>query len=178
MLRRDELQYSNTLIQKMFEADRRTIHSDAHIQLDPIYGTLLARFYKRSLLEHAFEAIPKALLPSVVAPDHAIIYYEAWKLLTGLNFYLMKYIIMNQQPVLELCKKNFRYERSTRVIMANGYYNDFIRTKTHLRKTSTGKMTCDKLLLSSSLLLSVKAPAISLDYTSNGCVKDILLALI
>jgi hypothetical protein len=97
----------------MFEADRRMIHSDAHIRLDPIYGTLLARFYKRSLLEHAFEAIPKALFPSVVAPDHAIIYYETWKLLTGLKFYLMKYIIMNQQPVLELCKKNFRYERST-----------------------------------------------------------------
>jgi hypothetical protein len=68
---------SNTLIQKIFEADRRMIHSDAHIQLDPIYGTLLARFYKRSLLEHAFEAIPKPLLPSVVAHDHAIIYYEA-----------------------------------------------------------------------------------------------------
>jgi hypothetical protein len=61
--------------------------------------------------------------------------------------------------------------------MANGYYNDFIRTKTRLRKTGTGKMTCDKLL-SSSLLLSLKAPAYLLDYTSNGRVKDILLALI
>jgi hypothetical protein len=41
--------------------------------------------------------------------------------------------------------------------MANGYYNDFIRKKTHLRKIGTRKITSDKLL--SSLLLSLKAPA-------------------
>jgi hypothetical protein len=64
----------------MFEADRRMVHSEAQIQLHPIYGTLLARFYKRNLLDDAFEAIPKPLLSSVIAHDHAIIYYEAWKL--------------------------------------------------------------------------------------------------
>ena len=148
---------SNTLIQKMFEADRRLINNDANIQLDPIYGTLLARFYKKSLLECAFEAIPKSLLPSVIAHDHAIIYYEARKLSDRVN--ILSNAVYHNEPatVLDLWKKNFRYGRSTRAIISNGYYNDLVRRKTHLRKTSTRKITRDKLL--SSLLLSLKAPA-------------------
>jgi glycosyltransferase involved in cell wall biosynthesis len=147
----------STLIQKMFEADRRLIHNDAHIQLNPIYGTLLARFYKRNLLERAFEAIPKSLLPSVIAHDHAIIYYEACKLSDKVS--ILSNAVYHNEPatLLDVWKKNFRYGRSTRAIMSNGYYNDLIRTKTHLRKTSKSKITRDKLL--SSLLLSLKAPA-------------------
>jgi glycosyltransferase involved in cell wall biosynthesis len=147
----------NTLIQKMFEADRRMIHNEAHIQLHPVYGTLLARFYKRNLLEHAFEAIPKPLLPSVVAHDHAIIYYEAWKISDRVK--ILPNAVYHNEPatVLELWKKNFRYGRSTRALMSNGYYNNFIRSKTRPRKTDTRKLTKDKLL--SSLLLSLKAPA-------------------
>ena len=147
----------NTLIQKMFEADRRMIHNDAHIQLDPIYGTLLARFYKRSLLDRAFEAIPKPLIPPVVAHDHAIIYYEARKVSDRVN--ILSNAVYHNEPatLLELWKKNFRYGRSTRTLMANGYYNDFLRRKTRLRKTGTRKITRDRLL--SSLLLSLKAPA-------------------
>lgn len=145
------------LIEKMFEADRRMIHKEAPIQLDPVYGTLLARFYKRSLLERAFEAIPKPLLPSVVAHDHAIIYYEAWKLSD--KVILLPTVVYHNEPatLLELWKKNFRYGRSTRALMANGYYNDLIRRKTRPRKTGSRKITSDKFL--SSLLLSLKAPA-------------------
>jgi glycosyltransferase involved in cell wall biosynthesis len=147
----------NTLIQKLFEADRRIIHNEAQIQLDPIYGALLARFYKRSLLGRAFEAIPKQLLPVVVAHDHAIIYYEAWRLSDRVK--ILPNAVYHNEPatVLGLWKKNFRYGRSTRALIANGYYQDLIRSKTRPRKTGTSKITRDKLL--SSLLLSLKAPA-------------------
>jgi hypothetical protein len=57
----------------MFEADGRPIHREVQLQIDPIYGTLLSRFYKGNLLGQAFEAIPKALLSFVIADDHAII---------------------------------------------------------------------------------------------------------
>ena len=159
MLCLEEISYaSDTLIQKMIEAGRRMIHNYAHIQLDPVHGTLLARFYKKSLLERAFEAIPKPLLPSVVHLDHAIIYYEAWKLSDRVKI-LPNAVYHNEEAtILELWKKYFRYGRSTRALMANGYYNEFIRKKTHLRKTDARKITSDKLL-SSLLLLSLKAPA-------------------
>ncbi len=147
----------NTLIQKLFEADRRIIHNEAQIQLHPIYGTLLARFYKRTLLDRAFEAIPKQLLPTVVAHDHAIIYYEAWRLSDKVK--ILPNAVYHNEPatILDLWKKNFRYGRSTRALIANGYYNDLIRRKTRSRKTGSRKITRDKLL--SSLLLSLKAPA-------------------
>jgi glycosyltransferase involved in cell wall biosynthesis len=147
----------HTLIQKMFEADRRIVHSEAQIQLHPIYGTLLARFYKRTLLDRAFEAIPRQLLPYVLAHDHAIIYYEACKLSDRVK--ILPNALYHHEPatLLELWKKNFRYGRSTRALMANGYYKDLIIRKTRPRKTSTRKITRDKLL--SSLLLSLKAPA-------------------
>lgn len=158
MLCLEERSYTaNTLIQKMFEADRRLINNEPHIQLDPIRGTLLARFYKRTLLERAFEAIPKSLLPSVIAHDHAIIYYEACKLSDRVN--ILSNAVYHNEPatIFDLWKKNFRYGRSTRAIISNGYYNDLIRRKTHLRRTNTRKITRDRIL--SSLLLSLKAPA-------------------
>jgi glycosyltransferase involved in cell wall biosynthesis len=158
MLCLEETSYSrNTLIQKLFEADRRLIHEEEDIQLHPIHGTLLARFYKRTLLDSAFQAIPKQLLPVVVAHDHAIIYYEAWRLSDKVK--ILPNAVYHNEPatVLALWKKNFRYGRSTRTLLGNRYYKDLIRSKTRTRKTVTRKITRDKLL--SSLLLSLKAPA-------------------
>ena len=158
MLCLEEASYHcRTLIEKMFEADRRLVHHEIQLQIDPIYGTLLARFYKRNLLKQAFEAIPKTFLAFVVAHDHAIIYYEAWKLSTKVA--VLRTALYHNEPItlLELWRKNFRYGRSTKALLANGYYNDFIRKKTRFRNTNTGIITADRFM--SSLLLSLKAPA-------------------
>jgi glycosyltransferase involved in cell wall biosynthesis len=158
MLCLEETSYHNrTLIERMFEADRRLIHREIQLQTDPIYGTLLARFYKRDLLRKAFEAIPKSLLSFVIAHDHAIIYYEAWKLSTKVG--VLETALFHNEPItlLELWRKNFRYGRSTKTLLAHGHYNDFIRKKTRLRNTNTSIVTADRVM--SSLLLSLKAPA-------------------
>jgi glycosyltransferase involved in cell wall biosynthesis len=158
MLCLEEISYHRrTLIEKMFEADRRLINRELQLQIDPIYGTLLPRFYKRNLLGQAFEAIPKTFLSFVIAHDHAIIYYEAWKLSTRVG--VLPNGVYHNEPttLLELWRKNFRYGRSTKALLANGYYNDFIRKKTRFRKVSTGIITADRFM--SSLLLSLKAPA-------------------
>jgi len=158
MLCLEEASYHpGTLIEKMFEADRRLIHREIQLQTDPTYGTLLARFYKRNLLRQAFEAIPKAFLSFVIAHDHAIIYYEAWKLSTKVG--ILRAALYHNEPItlLDLWRKNFRYGRSTKALLANGYYNDFIRKKTRFRNTTTGIITADRFM--SSLLLSLKAPA-------------------
>jgi glycosyltransferase involved in cell wall biosynthesis len=158
MLCLEEASYhSKTLIEKMFEADRRLVHHEIQLQIDPIYGTLLARFYKGNLLKQAFEAIPETFLSFVVAHDHAIIYYEAWKLSTKVA--VLRTALYHNEPItlLELWRKNFRYGRSTKTLLANGYYNDFIRKKTRFRNTNTGIITADRFM--SSLLLSLKAPA-------------------
>jgi glycosyltransferase involved in cell wall biosynthesis len=159
MLCLEEASYHNrTLIEKMFEADRRFVHRELKLQMDPIYGTLLARFFKRNLLDQAFEAIPKALLHFVVAMDHEIIYYEAWKLSTKVGVLPTAIYHNETATLLELWRKNFRYGRSTKPLLANGYYNDFVKKRTwRFRNTSTGIITADRFM--SSLLLSLKAPA-------------------
>jgi hypothetical protein len=46
MLCLEEASYHcRTLIEKMFEAYRRLIHHEIQLQIDPIYGMLLARFH-------------------------------------------------------------------------------------------------------------------------------------
>jgi glycosyltransferase involved in cell wall biosynthesis len=159
MLCLEEASYHHiTLIEKMFEADRRLIHDEIQVQINPIYGTLLARFYKRNLLRQALEAIPKTLLFFVVAHDHAIIYYEAWKLSTKVG--IVRTALYHNEPItlLELWRKNFQYGRSTKALLANGYYNDLIRKKTRFRILNGMIITsADRFM--SSLLLSLKAPA-------------------
>ena len=159
MLCLEEISYhSRTLIEKLFAADRRFVFSEIQKQLDPIHGTLLARFFKRNLLNQALEAIPKALLPFVVAMDHEIIYYEAWKLSTKVG--VLPTGIYHHEPttLLELWRKNLRYGRTTKPLFANGYYNDFIRKRTlRFRNSSRGTLTADRFM--SCLLLSLKAPA-------------------
>jgi glycosyltransferase involved in cell wall biosynthesis len=159
MLCLEEISYhTGTLIEKMFAADRRLVYSERQEQLDPIYGTLLARFFKRNLLLQAFEAIPKALLPFVVGMDHEIIYYEAWKLSKKVGVLPVGVYHNETATLLELWRKNFRYGRSTKPLLANGHYNDFIKKRTQrFRNTSTGIVTADRFM--SSLLLSLKAPA-------------------
>ncbi len=118
----------------MFEADRGgwSIHNEAHIQLDAIYGTLLARFYKRSLLECAFEAIPKSLLPPVIAHDHASIYYEAWKLSDRVN--ILPNVVYHIEPatVLDLWKRTSDMEDLYKSDYVKWIYNDLIRRKTRI----------------------------------------------
>ena len=159
MLCLEEISYhSRTLIEKLFAADRRLVFSEIQLQLDPVYGTLLARFFKRNLLSKALEAIPKALLPFVVAMDHEIIYYEAWKLSRNVGVLPTAVYHNETATLLELWRKNFRYGKSTKPLLANGYYNDFVRKRTRrFRNTSKGIITADRFM--SSLLLSLKAPA-------------------
>jgi glycosyltransferase involved in cell wall biosynthesis len=159
MLCLEEASYHNrTLIEKMFEADRRFVHRETQLQLDPVYGTLLARFFKRNLLHQAFEAIPKALLRFVIAMDHEIIYYEAFKLSSKVAVLPTAMYHNETATLLELWRKNFRYGRSTKPLLANGYYNDFVKKRTRrLRNSSTRIITADRFM--SSLLLSLKAPA-------------------
>jgi glycosyltransferase involved in cell wall biosynthesis len=159
MLCLEEASYHHrTLIEKMFEADRRLIHQEIQIQINPICGTLLARFYKRNLLRQAFEAIPKTLLSFLVAHDHAIIYHEAWKLSTKVG--IVRTAVYHNEPItlLELWRKNFHYGRSTKALLTNGYYNDFIRKKTRFRILKGIIITSADQFMS-SVLLSLKAPA-------------------
>jgi glycosyltransferase involved in cell wall biosynthesis len=159
MLCLEEMPYQpKTFIDRLNQADRRLIHQEFDVQKDPLYGTLLARFYKKDILELAFEHIPDVLLPFVVFYDHAIIYYEAWK--WSNNVGVVPNAVWHNEPttLAELWRKNFRYGRSIRELLKYGYYNELVKDKVRLRKTNSRKIISKDKFLSSFLLL-LKAPA-------------------
>lgn len=151
---------TSSFIQKAFEADRRLIHAQSDIQLDPIYGTLLARFYTRYVLSKAFEAIPPQLMPFVIAHDHSIIYYEARRISDKVG--IMPDAVWHSEPksIGELWHKNRRYGKTSRELINSGFYSDLVSRKTRLRKSNG--LSKDRFM--SSLLLVLKAPAYIVGY--------------
>jgi len=154
-----------TWIQRLFEADRCLVHNLANVHLDPLEGVLLARFYKRGVLETAFEAIPKEIMPIVVAHDHAIIYYEAYRVSQRVG--VLPNAVWHMEParLVELWKKNYRYGKTTKELVKTGFYQDFLKKKVRFRK---GALNLRNLRygLSSYLLLSLKGIAYQMGYWS------------
>ncbi|MEM3490366.1 MAG: glycosyltransferase family 2 protein [Candidatus Bathyarchaeia archaeon] len=154
-----------TWIQRLFEADRCLVHNLANIHLDPLEGVLLARFYKRGILERAFEAIPKEIMPVVVAHDHAIIYYEAYKVSQKVG--ILPNAVWHIEPasLVELWKKNYRYGRTTKELLKTGFYQDLLKKKVRFRKAALKDW---KLGLQSYLLLLIKGIGYYTGYFSEG----------
>lgn len=148
----------STFTAKLFEADRELIHKCANLHLDPIGGAMLARFYKKQILDEAFKRIPKNIFPVVIAHDHAIIYYEAYSLSSKVG--ILRNAVWHIEPssLLKLCRKNFRYGRSTKELSKSGVYGDLLHKKCTFRK---GVLSVSNLRIGakSCFLLSVKAVA-------------------
>lgn len=123
-----------TWIQKLFEADRKLVHKFADIHLDPLEGVLLARVYRRKILDKVFRNIPKVLFPIVVAHDHAIIYYEAYKI--SRKIYIIPNAVWHIEPssVWETIKKNYRYGKTAYELVKTGYYQKLSKMKVRFRK--------------------------------------------
>ncbi len=144
-----------TLIQKMFEADRKLIHAQPDLQLDPLYGAISARFYRRTILEKVFAEIPKEILPFAMAGEDAIVYFEASKLSNNIG--IVPKAIWHKEPknLRELWYKNRRYGKSARQLAKTGHYSSLLSKKVRLR-TSRG-LSKNRIL--SSILFLLKAPA-------------------
>jgi glycosyltransferase involved in cell wall biosynthesis len=144
-----------TFLQKMFEADRRLIHEQSDLQLDPGYGTLVPRFYKRFVLQGAFSNIPKQILPFVVAHEDSILYYEAIRVSDKVG--VVPDALFHKEPssVLELWKKNRKYGRAARELVDAGFYSSLVTKKRRFRR-SRG-ISRNRIL--STILLALKGPA-------------------
>jgi len=152
-----------TWIQWLFEADRRLVHSLANVHSDPLEGVLLARFYKRGVLQTAFETIPKKIMSTVVAHDHAIIYYEAYKISQKVG--VLPKAIWHIEPasLIKLWKKNYRYGKTTKDLIKKNYYRDLVRSKVRFRKRALNFGNL-KYGIPSCLLIMLKGIAYQIGY--------------
>jgi glycosyltransferase involved in cell wall biosynthesis len=142
-----------TLIEKLFVADRNLVNRFSDMHLDPIAGVMLPRFYKKSILWSAFEKIPIDKLHDVVAHDHAIIYYEAYRQSKSVG--IIPKAVMHKEPatLMELWRKNYRYGITTRELLDANLYTDLLKKKTRFRRGSS-LFDCESL--QSILLLLLK----------------------
>ena len=152
-----------TWVQQLFEADRCLVHNSVDSHLDPVEGVLLPRFYKRGILEKAFEAIPDELFPIVVAHDHAIIYYEAYKISQRVG--VLPNAVWHVEPssLIELWKKNYRYGKTTKDLLQKGFYSELLTKKVRFRKEAFTFRNM-KYGIRSYLLLILKGFAYQIGY--------------
>jgi len=112
-----------SLLQWLFHADRLHVHKIK--DLHPLYGVLLARMYKRSILDKAFEDIkrklPKGIFMQVVSQDHAIIYYESWKYISKIGLLNDAMYHVEIENLSQLIKKFYNYGRYERILFASDY---------------------------------------------------------
>ena len=79
MLAFEETTYrKTTFLELLFNLDRKLINNIN--DLNPFTGVIMPRFFIRNLLLRAYEKIPKEIFPHTGGPDHAIVYFEAWKI--------------------------------------------------------------------------------------------------
>lgn len=125
MLVLEEFAYKpRSFFEKLYEADRRLIHLQPNF--DPLEGNLLPRFFKREILEKAFRAIPREIIPVVIHHDHAIIYFEAHKVSSKVGI-LPASVYHREHGLIKTWRINFRYGRSLQELFKDGYYRKLVR---------------------------------------------------
>ncbi len=93
---------------------------------DPTRGPFLPRFFKREILEKAFAAIPQELIPDTIDPDHAIIYYESYKVSQRVGG--LRNAIYDIEPDWrKLWKTRYRYAVSLRSVKKSYYGNQLLK---------------------------------------------------
>jgi len=126
MLVFEEISYKpKGFFERLYEADRKVIHLQPNFA--PLDGNLLPRFFRREVLEKAFLAVPKEIIPTTIHHDHAIIYFEAHKVSSKVGI-LPASVYHREHGLAKTWRINFRYGRSLRVL-EDGYYHDLVRRR-------------------------------------------------
>jgi glycosyltransferase involved in cell wall biosynthesis len=130
MLVLEALSYNTEwFIPKLHGASKQVINSsfDKPGAFDPVRGPFLPRFFKREILEKAFAAIPEEIILKTVHPDHAIIYYESYKVSQRVGG--LRNGIYDIEPDWDkLWRTHYRYAASLRTIKKS-YYGSLLRKK-------------------------------------------------
>jgi len=116
-------------IPRLYQASKEIINRKLRSSpsaLKPGEGFGAARFFKRYLLERAFEAIPSEIIPQVIHYDHDIIYYECYRISQRVG--LLPNAVYHIEPDWrKLWRTNFRYGASLRYLRQQQFYRELIQ---------------------------------------------------
>lgn len=139
----------HTFVEKQISKEKKILHNDLNA-LDPIQGGLLPRFFKKKILIESFKSIPDNLFPIVVSQDHAIIYFEAYKLSNQVS--VLEDAVSHIEPssIIEILKHYYRFGKSTRKLARTGYYKNIFKEKNKASKNFLKSLKNDLIILNIS----------------------------
>lgn len=156
MIALEEQVYSNqSLLEKLFELDRKLINKVN--DLSPFTGVIMPRFFNTKLLLNAYGRIPKKIFPHTGGPDHAIVYYEAWKLSKKIKVLPKAVKHLEPKSLRMFLPKFFRWGY-TSVEAHFGKYNNLMKRKERFRTGLFTKWLILESLGSISLLILKGVP--------------------
>lgn len=156
----ESVYYSKTFVEKLFDMDRRLINSLNN--LSPFTGVIMPRFFRRELLVNAYEHIPQEIFRNTGGPDHAIVYYEAWRLSKKIGVVTDAVKHIEPYSLQFMMRKMYRWGY-TSVAAHYGSYDDLMKQKERFR---TGLFTKGlmKESIASIVLLLFKGVAFKVGY--------------
>jgi glycosyltransferase involved in cell wall biosynthesis len=118
---------TNWFIPKLYSASKKIVNArfDKDYAFDPVKGGNPARFFKREILDKAFAAIPKELIPETIHYDHDVTYYESYKVSSKVG--ILRDAPYHIEPDFgKLWRMNFRYGVSLRTVKGSYYWDLFL----------------------------------------------------
>lgn len=156
----EDVYSKKTFIEKLFACDRKLINSVN--DLSPFTGAIMPRFFNTEFLKKAYSNIPSKYFPNTGGPDHAIVYYEAFKL--NNNIGVIKDAVRHLEPssLFMLFKKFYRWGYTS----VEAHYGKYRRLMTQKERFRTGLFTKGLIIESfgSILLLIMKGMSFKSGY--------------
>jgi glycosyltransferase involved in cell wall biosynthesis len=136
-------------IQKLIAADRKLVNRLSNIQLDPLEGVMIPRFYKYALLDSVFKKIPVDITHDVTINEDCIIYYQAYLISPKVG--IVPKAVMHKDPssIVEFFSKNYLYGKNTRELLkSSNLYAKLIKRNIRFRKgLSLNKQSVQSIVL-------------------------------
>lgn len=156
----ESVYYSKTFVEKLFDMDRTLINKLNN--LSPFTGVIMPRFFRRELLMKAYEHIPQEIFRNTGGPDHAIVYYEAWRMSKKIGVLTDSVKHIEPYSLQFVMRKMYRWGY-TSVAAHYGPYHHLMKQKERFR---TGLFTRGlfKESLASTALLLFKGVAFKTGY--------------
>jgi glycosyltransferase involved in cell wall biosynthesis len=149
-----------SFIERLFKEDRRLIHTVK--DFSPLTGVMLPRFYRTELLLRAMGQIPLNVRREVGGQDHAIIYFEVWKLSKKVGLLSRSVNHIEPDSLRKIWKKFYRWGY-TSVGARYGQYEEMLKKKEHFR-TGLFQRGYLKASFASTLLLLLKGVPYKIGY--------------
>ncbi|RLI27285.1 MAG: hypothetical protein DRO52_00620 [Candidatus Hecatellales archaeon] len=127
VLEEESWPYCRGFIPALYKASKEVINRrlGEPWALEPGRGFFVPRFFRRSLLEKAFNAIPPSLISKVIHYDHDSLYYECWKRSKRIGV-VRKAVYHIEPDWRKLWKTNVRYGSSLNVFSGCEQYRSLL----------------------------------------------------